>query len=150
MITVDQVFCHMVGDYLLQSDWMATRKTSSWVAALVHVATYCIPFGVLLWLVGGGSSRWWGLLVVGLTHLVIDRFRLARYVCWAKNFLAPRWILDDDLQGGVRYLRNQPWEDCKLTGYPSGRAAWMTTWLMIIADNTLHVGINGLALWYFR
>jgi Protein of unknown function (DUF3307) len=89
MITADQILCHMVGDYILQSDWMATRKGLSWWAALVHSVIYCIPFALLVWLTGG---HWGGLLVVGGTHLVIDRYRLARYLCWLKNFIAPRWI----------------------------------------------------------
>jgi hypothetical protein len=149
MITADQVLCHMVGDYILQSDWMATRKTSSWEAALVHAVTYCIPFAFLVWMTGGG---WMGLLVIGGTHLVIDRLRLARYLCWAKNFLAPRWVATGKglSQPEPKLFRNHSWSECKGTGYHSGRAAWMTTWLMIIVDNTLHVGINGLALWYFR
>lgn len=163
MITADQVLCHMVGDYLLQSDWMAQRKTSSLMVALVHAVTYCIPFAVLLWLTGGSSSRWWGLVVVGGTHLIIDRYRLARYLCWVKNFIAPGWIdtgkerripnhPDHPYAGSYLepiLVRNHSWADCKGTGYHSGRAAWLTTWLMIITDNTVHVLINGLALWYF-
>jgi hypothetical protein len=32
------LLCHLLGDYVLQSHIMATRKTSSWLWALVHAA----------------------------------------------------------------------------------------------------------------
>ena len=37
MVTADQLLCHAVGDYVLQSDWMANTKTKRSVACLVHV-----------------------------------------------------------------------------------------------------------------
>lgn len=43
---------------------------------------------------------------------------------------------------------NWPWRECKATGYPPDRPDWMTVWLMIVADNTLHLTINFLALRY--
>ena len=36
--------CHLVGDYLLQNDWMAQGKTSRWGPALAHAASYTLPF----------------------------------------------------------------------------------------------------------
>ena len=69
----------------------------------------------------------------GLTHALIDRYRLARYVCWAKNFLAPKmW----------RYS----WGACSATGYHENKPSWLAVWLMIIADNAIHIAINGVAL----
>jgi hypothetical protein len=44
MITADQLVCHAIGDYVLQSDWMANTKTKRSVACLAHVATYALPF----------------------------------------------------------------------------------------------------------
>ncbi len=32
------------------------------------------------------------------------------------------------------------------TGYPSATPAWLAVWLLIIADNTLHLLINHYAL----
>lgn len=125
MITADQLVAHAIGDYVLQSDWMATEKTKRTVAALAHVAAYAVPFIVL------GASPAALALIVG-THFVIDRWRLARYAVWAKNWLGP----------------NRPWSECVATGYPPDRPAWMTVWLLIIADNVLHVLCNGLALRY--
>lgn len=125
MITADQLLAHAVGDYLLQSDWMATQKTKQTAAALVHVSTYMLPFMFL----GASVSA---LIAIVASHFVIDRWRLARYVVWFKNEMGP----------------NPPWRDCTATGYPPDRPPWMTVWLLIIADNILHVICNGLALRY--
>jgi hypothetical protein len=44
MITADQLVAHAVGDYILQSDWMATEKTKQNAAAATHALTYTLPF----------------------------------------------------------------------------------------------------------
>lgn len=126
MITADQLVAHAVGDYILQSDWMANEKTKRSLAALAHVATYALPF---LFLHPSPAA----LAVIVGSHFVIDRWRLARYVVWAKNFLG---------------VGNPPWAECQGTGYPPDRPPWMAVWLLIIADNTLHMICNGLALAY--
>lgn len=123
MITADQLVAHAVGDYILQSDWMATEKTKRNTAALAHAVTYTLPFLFL-------TRSLAALTAICGTHFVIDRWRLARYVVWLKNWLGP----------------NRPWSECVATGYPADRPAWLTVWLLIIADNTLHVLCNGLAL----
>jgi len=125
MITADQLICHAIGDYILQSDWMATEKTKRSVAALAHVVAYGLPF---LFLRPSVAAY---LFIVG-THFVIDRWRLARYVVWLKNWLGP----------------NRPWGECAATGYPSDRPVWLTVWLLIIADNTMHALCNAFALMF--
>mgnify|MGYP000060535921 FL=1 len=148
-ISADQLLCHAVGDYLLQSDWMALNKTKRWVPAIVHALTYAIPFLFLC------QSLWAMLVIIG-THAVIDRLRLARYVVWAKNWFAP-WVGEvvepsnwsGDSPRSHRWRRpNPPWAECRGNGYPADRPAWLTTWLLIIADNVIHVIINGIALRY--
>lgn len=124
MITADQLLCHAVGDYLLQSDWMANAKTKRSIAALAHVLTYALPFLLLRPSVAA-------LAVIIGTHFVIDRWRLARFAVWAKNFLGPG---------------NRAWFECTATGYPPDRPPWLAVWLLIIADNVMHVAINGAAL----
>ncbi len=123
MITADQLLCHAVGDYVLQSDWMANTKTKRSVACLAHVLTYALPFLFL-------RPSLLALSAIVGSHFVIDRWRLARFVCWAKNWLGP----------------NRPWSECSTTGYPSDRPPFMAVWLLIIADNIMHVAINGAAL----
>ena len=103
---------------------MATEKTKRSAAALAHVVTYALPFFLL-------TRSVVALVVIAGTHFVIDRWRLARYVCWAKNWPWPG---------------RRPWVECSGTGYPSDKPAWLTTWLMIVVDNLMHVVINGAAL----
>ncbi len=128
MVTANQIVCHLIGDYVIQSDWMASEKTKRSLPALLHVLCYGLVFLVL-------SPSWTALAVIVGTHFLIDRFRLIRYVCWAKNFLGPRGA-------------NKPWAECKGTGYDPDKPAWLTVWLMIITDNILHIVINALALAY--
>jgi hypothetical protein len=124
MIAADQLLAHAFGDYVLQSDWMAREKTSRLSVALVHALCYALPFLLLR-----PSLAAWAVIVG--THAVIDRFRLARLVVWAKEWLSP--------------VRPPPLAECP-TGYPADKPPWLAVWLLIIADNAMHVAINGAAL----
>jgi hypothetical protein len=126
LVSADQLVAHAVGDYVIQSDWMATEKVRRWAAALAHAATYSLPFLLL-------TRSPAALAFVAGTHAVVDRYRLARLPVWAKNQLAP-----------ARHRR--PWRECSATGYPSDRPEWLAFWLLIIADNVMHVLANGAAL----
>jgi hypothetical protein len=132
-----QLILHLLGDYVTQSDWMAQNKTKSSWAALCHATVYSLPFLFI------GSVE--AVLVIWATHFFIDPFRLARYVCWAKNFLAPRWIKDPMFSPRFD-RRNHDWSDCAGTGYHKDTQPWLAVWLMIAADNTLHLAINYAAL----
>ena len=126
MITANQLVCHLVGDYILQSDWMVREKGRNSLACAVHCVFYTLPFVLL-------TTNPVTLAVIGVSHFFIDRWRLARYVIWLKNAPWP---------GAA------PWADCKKTGYPPETPVWLSSWLFIIVDNTLHVLINGAALTY--
>lgn len=140
---MEQLILHLIGDYVTQSDWMANGKTSKYLPAMVHATVYSLPFLLL-------RPSWLAFAVILVTHFFIDRFRLAKYVVYAKNYLAPRsarWALVEDEQGraiGQRWT----WTRCNATGYPADVPPWMAVWLMIIADNTMHLTINYLSLRY--
>lgn len=119
-----QIIAHLVGDYVLQTDRMATLKTSQWRWALIHAITYTLPFLFL-------THNPYALFVICLTHALIDRYRLARWVVYAKN-CAGDWVHRD------RYTTP--------TGYGNETPAFLSTWLLIITDNTMHLLINYLAL----
>jgi Protein of unknown function (DUF3307) len=127
-ITADQVLAHLVGDYILQSHWMATEKTKRSLAAGVHAVTYTLPFLFLTW-------NPWALAFICGTHFLIDRFRLARYVVWIKNGYA-----FSSIPHGLSI--HPP----TATGYRDDVPAWLSVWLLIIADNILHLICNGIAL----
>jgi hypothetical protein len=148
MITGDQLLAHAFGDYVLQSDWCANEKTKKSVAALVHVLLYMIPFLFI-------TQSIPALFIIVSTHFVIDRWRLARYVCWFKNFLSPkitchcgRWFCGGHPDGEQGRVWWRPWEECKATGYHKSVPDFMAVWLLIFADNCLHILINGLAIMY--
>lgn len=138
-----QLILHLWGDYLTQSDWMAQNKTKHWFPALCHAVVYSLPFLLI------GSLEAVGIIFA--THYLIDRFRLARYLVWAKNFLAPRWIRYAELAPGNgvvfdKPVRNYPWKYCGKMGYLDSSVAWLSVWLMILGDNTLHLTINYFSL----
>jgi len=120
MITGTQILCHLIGDYLLQNSWMALNKTTRWIPAMVHACFYSIPFLFIT-----GIS--WSIPVICVTHCIIDRFRLPKYFIWAVN----------GFKGKIT-----------LTGYSKETPDWLSTWLLIIVDNTWHLLINGLAINY--
>lgn len=150
-----QLILHLIGDYVTQSDWMAQNKTKANWPAFVHAVLYSLPFLCL-------TTHILALSCIFGTHFLIDRFRLARYVVWAKNWLAPRqsWMMEENREAGHSLLTDghlpndiwagkqatPPWRFCAATGYPPGRPDWMSVWLLIIADNTLHLAINYAAL----
>jgi hypothetical protein len=47
------------------------------------------------------------------------------------------------------WLKNGPWHKLTATGYPEEVPEWLSIWLLIIADNTIHIIINGAAIAYF-
>jgi Protein of unknown function (DUF3307) len=124
-----QLISHGIGDYLLQSGWMANNKTKREWPALVHACTYFVPFWILL------HPSMQAAMVMIATHFAIDHFRLARYVAYAKEFLSPpsEW---------------KPWKEYSATGYHESTPPFLAVWLMIITDNLLHIIINALALYY--
>ena len=126
MFTADQLVAHAIGDYVLQSEWMATEKTKRSFAALVHCSFYILPFLFI-------TRNIYTLAVIFGTHFVIDRWHLARYIAWAKNRPWPN---------------SAPWSERSETGFNPSTAPWLAGWLLIIIDNVLHVFINGLALTY--
>lgn len=121
-----QLLLHLIGDYITQTDWMAKNKTNSHIAAGVHALVYSLPFLLL-------NPSLVAFSVILVTHFLIDRYRLARFVCYFKNKITNLSL---------------KWSDCSSTGYHKDRPPWLSVWLLIVADNTLHLVINFLSLTY--
>lgn len=70
---------HLIGDYIVQNDWMAANKTTRTWPCVVH----CTCYTLAVWACSFWWMPWWGLGVCWLAHFPIDRFRLARW--WMVN-----------------------------------------------------------------
>lgn len=68
---MDWIFCHLVGDYVLQLDIIANTKGKNWYHLFVHCMLYILPFRIVY-----GAD--WRLIVLFVTHIIIDAFK-ARY-----------------------------------------------------------------------
>jgi hypothetical protein len=121
LFTADQLVAHAVGDYIIQSQWMADNKRKDSVAASIHAITYTLPFLLITQSPGA-------LAAICGTHFLVDRFGLARFVVW---------------------LKNGPWLPVTPTGYQDRVPPHIRDWLFIIADNIIHVICNALALAVF-
>jgi len=146
---MEQILCHVFGDYILQSDWMALNKNKRTFPCLVHVLLYTAVFLFL-------TTSWKALLVIGAVHFLLDRFPIIiKRLIWFKNHLGPT----------MKYV---PFVRCNVTGYYDNvmnevtgadrtkekingyepRLNYVTVWLYIITDNFLHLLTNYLALKY--
>lgn len=151
MITADQLVAHAIGDYVLQSDWMANKKRTENVAAMAHAIVYTLCFIPLAFETTKPLPV--ATFVIFYSHFLIDRYGLARYVVWAKNFLAPPSETCSRLEFWILFGVWIPkpllsFRECAATGYPPDRPPFLAVWLLIICDNCLHVVLNGLALRY--
>lgn len=115
---MDQLICHLIGDYVLQTDWMARKKLEKLHAAVIHAFVYAIPFTLIT-----GFSR--ALLVIFITHVIIDRYRVAAFIMKLKHW---SWKHRNDGNSTPPEIR---------------------TMLIIVIDNTMHLAINYLAIKYF-
>jgi len=120
---MEQLILHLLGDFVTQSDWMATNKTKRSWPAFCHALVYSLPFLVI------GSPV--AVTVIFVTHFFIDRYRLIRYVIWAKNWLSPQ---------------RHPWAECSVTGFHNSMPEWLAVWLMIVSDATIHLICNYCSL----
>lgn len=110
---------HLVGDYLLQNDWLANRKvynannelTHSPLPCLIHVTLYTLAsFAAVEFAnVATGAEMWpaWAWAVIAVTHWFMDRYRLAA-----------RWM---DVIGQRGFKEH------------------MSPWSVIIVDNSIHL-----------
>jgi len=146
---MSQLILHLVGDYVTQSQWMAENKTKRFWPAWAHALVYSLPFLLI-----GSEAAW---LVILWSHFLIDRYSLAKYVVYAKNRVLDPWSLENPsdyfFMPSVEHQKQKQehiirwkWSNCSATGYPSDMPPWLSVWLLIAADNVLHLTINYAAL----
>lgn len=59
------IICHLIGDYVLQTDFIAKTKGTNWYHLFVHCCLYVVPFIVVF-----GFS--WKILFLFTAHMIVD------------------------------------------------------------------------------
>jgi len=113
--------CHLVGDYLLQTKKMAMYKVRDFIWTNIHAFVYTLPF--IFWLRVSPQAA----VTIYVTHIIIDRFSLARYLMIAKGSPPNDVYVYDD---GFKYP------------IYSGNLFLV----YVVTDNTLHLLINYFAI----
>ena len=133
---MEQLLCHLVADYWLQNDWMATNKKKYWWPAIVHGVIYTLPFLLL-------TRSWLALFVICSTHIVIDHSDIVNKLNQLKNWNFKQFNMGYFKPIGSGILQKSTIE--LKDGY-GDRPLFIRIWLLIIQDNILHLVINYLAL----
>lgn len=109
---------HLVGDYLIQNDWMATNKKRCWFPCAVHCFLWTSSVLIFTgWILTPGLRGFTILAVLGITHYIQDRTQI---IVW--------WM-------------RLPWKDqTKFTEPP------MAPWSLIMVDNVWHI-VTLWAVW---
>lgn len=62
---VKLVICHLIGDYVLQTDFIAKTKATNWYHLFVHCALYIVPFIIVF-----GLN--WKIFFLFAVHMIVD------------------------------------------------------------------------------
>lgn len=129
-LPLSTLFLHFVGDFPLQSGWMAVNKSKHWDPLVIHIFCYCLPFYF-------AGYSWHFLLVTFGAHLVTD-------FCTSR-ITSKLWFIDllEPVESKVA-LEFPTFEFARV--YPRKRYWFFTT---IGLDQSLHFLTLALTLKYF-
>lgn len=94
MLGLELLLGHLVGDYVVQNDWMAGRKGEAGRVGHLACTVHCIAYTLACWAFTFAWMPAWGLAVVFLAHWPIDRFRLAGW--WMRNVSGQSFFASPD------------------------------------------------------
>ena len=108
---MEQLICHLLGDYMFQTSWMALGKYErglrGWLPAIAHGIVYTCWFLLL-------TQDVRSLFIIGVTHVVIDHYRVAgwwaRLINWewaSPQPVIPLWcmvVIDQTMHLTINYL----------------------------------------------
>lgn len=91
------ILAHLVGDYLLQNDWLAKYKTESSFRGFVACVLHCAIYTATLLVLTQGVYHYGVYLMVFGAHCLVDHLSLAR-----------KWMLN--VSGQRDFVHNMsPW-----------------------------------------
>lgn len=90
---------HLVGDFLLQTRWMAENKADQWFPLIVHCTVYTAVVALLALPAGGLSLP--AIALIFFSHLVLDRRTFVDF--WARK------ITDSNEGQWLKIMQDQAW-----------------------------------------
>jgi len=128
-----QLILHGIGDYFFQTDRQALVKKLKGIygfkCCLIHCITYSLPFLFI--------GSWKAVLVIFITHFIIDRTNIIAYALAIKNNVT---------YAGHKEFPNSKKYNIENFGFNLERPFAISIWLYIICDNLCHIICNYLAL----
>lgn len=115
---------HMVGDYLLQNNWMALNKHKSTLIGWATCTTHCSLYTVAVCVFTGGWLTHWPWVVFA-SHLLIDKFSLGEVYL--------RLVGGRSVTHYLQHPNNVEW------GPMAEVQAGFTAFVYAVVDNTLHL-----------
>lgn len=110
---------HLVGDYILQNDWMAqNKKKSSW-PCVVHCFLWTCS--IMMFTGWGRHQGWWGWIIMAalfVPHFIQDRTQI------------------------IGWMMSREWYQPKFSQPP------MAPWSLVVVDNVWHI-VGIWAVWKF-
>lgn len=135
------LFAHYIGDYLLQTNWIAANK-KRWSVLMLHIGIH-----LAVMLVVSGSARlviWPFLLVLAAFHLSLDALKNIVADCWPDWIVLP-YLVDQGLHclsiaGIAAWIHRStssltPLFDARLAIYGTGLL--LTTYVWFISERVL-------------
>lgn len=90
---------HLVGDFLLQTNWMAEKKDEKWAPLIIHCFLYTAAVALFALLAGGLNIL--PILIIFISHIIIDK---ANFVdLWAK------YVTRSPENTWLRIIQDQVW-----------------------------------------
>ena len=118
---MEQLLLHLFGDYILQNDWMAqNKKAKGWkgeLACQIHCVLYSLPFLLI--------TSPLGVFLIYIAHYALDRTNIVTHLLSLRN--------------------TGKWDNINF-GFSPDRPIWLTVWLNIFTDNTLHLIFNWMII----
>lgn len=92
---MDWLIGHLIGDYLLQNDWMALNKKRDSTPCAIH----CMIWTLSVYFCQAASHPWptWTIPILFVSHFVQDRTEIVR------------WIMEHKGQRGFAQAPMAPW-----------------------------------------
>lgn len=131
-MTTDTITCaiigHLVGDYLMQNDWMANNKKKAWQPCAIH----CLLWTIAVMFFAGWFTRYNSIfifLVLFWTHYLQDRTNIIR------------WWMTLPWKDQSQFMECYYFEPDTMRFVPG-----LGPWSIIVVDNVWHI-VTLWAVW---